>query len=134
MNSGVLFIVKSNGSQLHEVNGLPLLVDTNGITWLPASDVFIVSPEGYVLPEEQNLYQNLYVVRPGETPRKINAQTGCLSPGGKIIAYAETLPSYNEKYPGMRSDVLYVVPIRRWGAGSIVYCQRSRNTYCRMVT
>ncbi|NLI13383.1 MAG: biopolymer transporter Tol [Peptococcaceae bacterium] len=111
MNRGVLFIFKPDGSQSYEVDGLPLLVDTNGITWLPASDVFIVSPEGYVLPEEQNLYQNLYVVRPGETPRKVNDKTGILSPDGKIIAYGETLPSYNEQYPGMRSDALYVVPI-----------------------
>ncbi len=57
------------------------------------------------------MYQNLYVVRPGETPRKIDAQTGFLSPDGKTVAYGKTLPSYNEQYPGMRDDSLYVVPI-----------------------
>ncbi|MDF9408370.1 hypothetical protein L7E55_08365 [Pelotomaculum isophthalicicum JI] len=109
---GVLCVVKPDGSQSYEVDGLPLLVDTNGITWLPASDEFIVSPGGYVLPEEQDLYRKLYVVRPGETPRKIDAQAGCLSPDGKIIAYGDILPdSDNKQYPGMRSDALYVVPI-----------------------
>jgi len=108
MNRGVLCVVKPDGSQSYEVDGLPLLVDTNGITWLPASDEFIVSPEGYVLPGEEDLYRKLYVVCPGETPRKIEAQAGCLSPDGKIIAYGDTLPGSDN---GMRSDALYAVPM-----------------------
>ncbi len=108
---GGLFVAKPDGSQSYQVDGLPLLVNTNGITWLPSSDTFVVSPGGYVLPEEQDLYKNLYVVRPGETSRKIDAPTGSLSPDGKTIAHCKTLPSYNEQYPGMRDDSLYIAPI-----------------------
>jgi len=105
MNDSKLLTVKPDGSQSYEVTNLPLPVNSDGISWLPTSDVLIVSPE--VFPEGQGLY----MVRPGETLSKVNDNPGVLSPDGKIIAYAETLPSYNEEYPGMRSDALYVVPI-----------------------
>lgn len=107
MKSGVLFIVKSDGSQSYEVNGLPQPADSNGITWLPASEALVVSPGGYVAPE----VQGLYMVRPGELPRKVSDRQGSLSPDGKTIACVNTLPSSNEQYPGMRNDALCVVPI-----------------------
>ena len=52
VKSGVLCIVKSDGSQPYEVNDLPLPADANGITWLPASDVLAVSSGWYASAED----------------------------------------------------------------------------------
>ncbi len=101
MNDGKLLIVSTDGSKSHEVTGLSSPVNnSNGISWLPTSDVLVVKPEG----------QGLYMVRPGETPRKANDNPGFLSPDGKTMAYVKTLP-YDDKYPEKRSDALYVVPV-----------------------
>lgn len=100
MNDGKLFIVSADGSKSHEVTGLPLPVNSDGISWLPISDVLVVAPEG----------QGLYMVRTGETPRKVNDNPGFLSPDGKTVAYVKTLP-YDEKSPEIPSDALYVVPV-----------------------
>ncbi|WP_131820714.1 PD40 domain-containing protein [Desulfotruncus arcticus] len=100
MDDGKLFIVKPDGSRSYEVNGLPLPVNSNEISWLPASDVLVVAFNG----------QGLYMVRPGDTPDKVNDNPGVLSPDGKTIAFVKTLP-YDEKHPENRSDALYVVPV-----------------------
>jgi len=103
MDDGKLFLVNPEGSrsyEVNEVNGLPLPVNSNEISWLPASDVLVVA-----LNE-----QGLYMVRPGDTPDKVNDISGVLSPDGKTIAFVKTLP-YDEKHPENRSDALYVVPV-----------------------
>ncbi len=98
MNDGKLFIVKPDGSWSHEVNVLPMPVNSDEISWLPTSDVLVVANG-----------QGLYMVRPGDTPDKVNDISGVLSPDGKTIAFVKTLP-YDEKHPENRSDALYVVP------------------------
>lgn len=100
-STGPLWLVRRDGSQLHQVQGLPGPSSRNSFYWSPAANVLAVAmPDGvWLVPAE------------GETRRLVQSErTSHLawSPDGKSLAYNAILPS-DEPYNS--SDALYTIAV-----------------------
>ncbi|MGI6493181.1 MAG: S-layer homology domain-containing protein [Pelotomaculum sp.] len=99
--TGPLWLVRRDGSQLHQVQGLPGPASRNSFYWSPAANVLAVAmPDGvWLVPVE------------GEPDRLVQSErTSHLawSPDGKSLAYNALLPS-DEPYNS--SDALYTIAV-----------------------
>ncbi|KLU58980.1 protein TolB [Peptococcaceae bacterium CEB3] len=94
---GSLCLVRRDGSQAHQVKGLPGPAVT--FSWSPASDILAAG--------DQN--SRLWLVPADGTARSL-AEFGSFawSSDGRFLAYSSTLPSSN---PATRTDALYTVNI-----------------------
>lgn len=96
--SGSLWLVRRDGTQSHQVQGLSEPVIGRQFSWSPSADVLAVSGRNgvWLVPAE------------GE-PRQFEGATEPFwSPDGKSLAYSVTLPSDD---PVNRSDELYTVAV-----------------------
>ncbi|OPY57658.1 MAG: translocation protein TolB [Pelotomaculum sp. PtaU1.Bin035] len=99
--NGPLWLVRRDGSQAHQVQGLPQLVRRESFYWSPAANMLAIAmPDGvWLVPSE------------GE-PRRLVQSEGTYhlawSPDGKSLAYNVTLPS---EEPQDRSDALYTIAL-----------------------
>lgn len=101
---GSLYLVKKDGSQLHQVQGLPGNVMELAYCWSPNENHLAVSCGG------------LWLVEPRETPRQMVKSESEInpwlawSPDGRQLAYSATLP-YKEEEVSNRCDALYTLNI-----------------------
>jgi len=97
---GQLWITRPDGSQAHQVQGLPGLVGSRDFAWSPAADVLAVSTEN-----------GLWLVPTEGEPRRAADQGGTAwSPDGKSLAYSAVLP-FDPQNPEDRSDALYTIAV-----------------------
>lgn len=101
--TGPLWLVRRDGSQAHQVQGLPSLAGPQLFSWSPTASVLAVSGN-----------DGLWLVPVAGAPRRLVVTSGTVgfawSPDGKYLAYSETLP-YDSKDPESRSDALYTVSV-----------------------
>ncbi|HBC92182.1 MAG TPA: hypothetical protein DCZ10_04555 [Pelotomaculum sp.] len=100
-DSGQLWLVRRDGSSLHQVQDLPGLAVRDSFSWSPASDMLAVAMRDgvWLVPAE------------GEPSRLVQSEETynfAWSPDGKILAYNITLPS---EEPQNRSDALYTLEV-----------------------
>lgn len=102
--SGSLWMVRRDGSQAHQIQGLPENIWPDSYSWSPTANQLLVSNQG------------IWLVSTQESPKQlVNAETDLSpsliwSPDGKQIAYSQTLP-YKEEAVMNRSDALYTMNI-----------------------
>lgn len=99
--SGPLWLARRDGSQLHQVQGLPGLTGRDSFYWSPASNVLAVA-----------MHDGVWLVQAGGEPSQLVQSEGTFhlawSPDGKSLAYNTTLPSDE---PFNRSDALYTIAV-----------------------
>lgn len=102
LGSGQLWVVRADGSDAHQVMGLPAPVQT--FSWSPVANMLAIglqySPHGP---------SGLWLATPLGRPRELaaNGAGAQWSPDGGMLAYSATLQFTN---PLGRSDALYTVP------------------------
>lgn len=101
---GTLWLVKRDGTQSHQVEGLPETVFPFAYTWSPADNQLAVSCQGIWLIKEQGSPEKLINAVPEITPWIT------WSPDGKQLAYSVTLPYAQEEVQD-RSDALFTVDV-----------------------
>ncbi len=98
---GRLWLARRDGSQAHQVQGLPEPVSLPAAPWSPAANVLAV-----------NTQNGVWLVPAEDAPRRLDqAENACFltwSPDGKSLAYTTTLP-FDE--PQSRSDALYTIDL-----------------------
>jgi Tol biopolymer transport system component len=97
--TGLLWLVRRDGSQAHQVQGLPGPVAGGAFSWSPTDNVLAVTQNGiWLVPAE------------GE-PNRLSQSGACYlawSPDGRSLAYNITLPSDE---PQNRTDALYTIAV-----------------------
>lgn len=102
--SGTLWMVKRDGTQSHQVEGLSGSVMQGAYAWSPVANKLAVRNDGIWLVGEQGL-----PVRIVKTEAE-SALSVVWSPDGRQLAYSSTLP-YKQEEVQDRSDALYTVDI-----------------------
>ncbi len=101
---GTLWLVKRDGTQSHQVEGLPETVFPFAYTWSPTEDRLAVSCQGIWLIRGQGTPEQLIKAVPEVSPWIT------WSPDGKQLAYSMTLP-YTQEEVQNRSDALCTVNV-----------------------
>ncbi|MEG6617270.1 biopolymer transporter Tol [Peptococcaceae bacterium 1198_IL3148] len=100
--SGPLWLVRKDGTQAHQVQGLPGPVMADKFSWSPTANVMSVSTE-----------EGLWLLSTEGAPQRLVKTSGKFpnftwSPDGKTIAYNDTIAA---KEPGNMDDVLLTVAV-----------------------
>lgn len=102
-DSGTLWLVKRDGTESHQVQGLPEAVFSSTYTWSPTENRLAVSCQGIWLINKQGLPEQML------KDRAINRSIAW-SPDGRQLAYSLTLP-YTQEEVHNRSDALYTLDV-----------------------
>jgi len=100
-DTGPLWLVRRDGSQAHQVQGLPEPLGRQRFFWSPAANVLAVS-----------IQDGVWLVPAEGEPRRLAGSEGTVSlawsPDGEALAYNVTLPSGESQD---RSDALYTIAV-----------------------
>ncbi|ATW25095.1 S-layer homology domain-containing protein [Candidatus Formimonas warabiya] len=100
-DTGPLWLVRRDGSQAHQVQGLPGLAGRQGFFWSPTANVLALT-----------MQDGVWLVSADGEPSRLVQSEGTFhlawSPDGKYLAYNGTLPS---DQPEDRSDALYTIAV-----------------------
>ncbi|MEG6521981.1 biopolymer transporter Tol [Desulfotomaculum sp. 1211_IL3151] len=102
MMTGSLWLIRKDGSQAHQVQGLPGTVMSQKFSWSPTANRLSVSTKDGIWLVTTEGEPQKFVQTPSEFP------SFSWSPDGKSLAYNVTLPA---KEPGNMDDLLFTVTV-----------------------